>query len=84
VDVLAEASRFSPPAPRGTDTTAGMTRREQEVLQLLAEGHSDRQIADALSISPHTVGHHVSSILAKLSVPTRAAAASHAVRLGLV
>jgi predicted ATPase/DNA-binding CsgD family transcriptional regulator len=84
VDVLAEEFRLPMPARRVTDTTAGMTRREREVLQLLAEGLSDRQIADALSISPHTAGHHVSSILAKLGVPTRAAAASHAVRLGLV
>ncbi len=66
-----EAFRVPSPAPRGPDTTAGMTRREREVLQLLAEGHSDRQIAEALSISPHTAGHHVSSILAKLGVPTR-------------
>jgi DNA-binding NarL/FixJ family response regulator len=54
------------------------------VLRLLAEGHSDRQIAAALSISPKTVGNHVSRILAKLDVETRTAAATHALRGGLV
>jgi predicted ATPase/DNA-binding NarL/FixJ family response regulator len=62
----------------------GLTRREQEILRLLAEGHSDRQIAAALSISPKTVGNHVSRILAKLDVETRTAAATQALRVGLV
>jgi DNA-binding CsgD family transcriptional regulator len=61
-----------------------LTSREQDVLQLLAEGHSDRQIAAALSISPKTAGNHVSRILAKLNVETRTAAATLAVRRGLV
>ncbi|MBA2557983.1 MAG: tetratricopeptide repeat protein [Chloroflexi bacterium] len=61
----------------------GLTRREAEVLCLLAEGHADKEIAAALNISRHTVGHHVASILAKLGVGSRAAAAAHAVRQGL-
>jgi non-specific serine/threonine protein kinase len=61
-----------------------LTSREREVLQLLAKGHSDRQIAAALSISPKTVGNHVSRILAKLDVETRTAAATQALRGGLV
>lgn len=61
----------------------GLTRREAEVLRLLAEGHADKEIAAALNISRHTVGHHVASILAKLGVGSRAAAAAHAVRRGL-
>jgi DNA-binding CsgD family transcriptional regulator len=60
-----------------------LTLRERDVLRLLVEGQSDRQIAAALSISPKTVGNHVSSILAKLDVETRTAAATQAVRRGL-
>ena len=62
----------------------GLTPRERDVLRLLAEGQSDRQIAAALSISPKTVGNHVSSILSKLEVETRTAAAAQALRRGLV
>jgi DNA-binding CsgD family transcriptional regulator/tetratricopeptide (TPR) repeat protein len=62
----------------------GLTLREREVLRLLVEGHSDRQIAEALSISRKTAGNHVSRILAKLDVETRTAAATQAVRRGLV
>jgi predicted ATPase/DNA-binding CsgD family transcriptional regulator len=61
----------------------GLTRREAEVLRLLAEGHADKEIAAALNISRHTAGHHVASILAKLGLESRAAAAAHAVRHGL-
>ena len=61
-----------------------LTSRERDVLRLLVEGYSDRQIAAALSISPKTAGNHVSRILAKLEVETRTAAATQAVRRGLV
>jgi non-specific serine/threonine protein kinase len=57
-----------------------LTARERDVLRLLTEGLSDRQIATTLSISPKTAGKHVSRILAKLGVETRTAAATHAVR----
>jgi DNA-binding NarL/FixJ family response regulator len=60
-----------------------LSRREREVLALLASGQSNQQIADALFVSRRTVTNHVSSILAKLGVTTRAAAAAHAVRQGL-
>lgn len=63
---------------------AGLTPREIEVLQLLVEGLSDREIAEALYLSPRTVGWHVNHILAKLDVPTRTAAAAAALRRGLV
>ena len=72
------------PVPAVPFAAAGLSAREREVLSLLVEGHSDRQIADALSISPKTAGNHVSSILAKLGVETRTAAATQAVRRGLV
>jgi DNA-binding CsgD family transcriptional regulator len=62
----------------------GLTPREREVLQLIAIGQADREIAAALYISHRTVHHHVSSILRKLGVATRAAAAHIALVEGLV
>ena len=65
---------------RRTGDELGLTSRERDVLALLAEGRTDRQIAEALFISPRTVAMHVSSILAKLGVPNRGAAAAVAHR----
>ncbi|HEU0163571.1 MAG TPA: LuxR C-terminal-related transcriptional regulator [Thermomicrobiales bacterium] len=53
-----------------------LSRREREVLVLIAQGMTDREIAERLFISRPTVSKHVTSILAKLGVPTRAAAAA--------
>jgi DNA-binding NarL/FixJ family response regulator len=61
---------------------APLTKRETEVLSLLAEGCSNLQIADRLYISRRTAEHHVASILAKLDLKTRAEAAAYAVRDG--
>jgi len=61
----------------------GLTRRECEVLALVAAGRSNRQIAQVLFISPKTASVHVSNILAKLDVHTRVEAAAIAHRLGL-
>lgn len=63
---------------------AGLTRREQEVLELLCEALSNEQIAERLVLSVRTVDHHVSAILGKLGVPTRQLAAETAQRSGLV
>jgi ATP/maltotriose-dependent transcriptional regulator MalT len=62
----------------------GVTRREREVLGLLADGLTNRQIAERLVISEHTVHRHVTNILRKLDLPSRTAAAAHAVRSGVV
>jgi ATP/maltotriose-dependent transcriptional regulator MalT len=62
----------------------GVTRREQEVLRLLAEGLTNRQIAARLVISEHTVHRHVTNILRKLDLPSRTAAAAHVARAGLL
>jgi DNA-binding NarL/FixJ family response regulator len=61
-----------------------LTPREREVLALLAEGRTNRQLAEALTVSEKTVKTHVSSILAKLHLPDRTAAALYAVRGGPV
>ena len=63
---------------------AGLSERELEVLKLVALGLSDREIADRLVLSPHTVHRHVANIRTKLRLPSRAAAAAQAARLGLI
>ena len=65
-------------------THSQLTAREREVLGLLAVGHTDRKIAESLTISPRTVNRHMSNIFIKLDVPSRAAAAVYAVRRGLI
>ena len=52
----------------------GLTRREGEVLELICAEHTNAEIAAKLFLSVKTVDHHVSAVLAKLGVPTRAAA----------
>jgi DNA-binding NarL/FixJ family response regulator len=64
--------------------TSDLTRREQEVLALVAEGPTNRQIADALFISESTAGVHVSNIVGKLGVAGRLEAATLAHRTGLL
>lgn len=63
---------------------AGLTRREQEVLSVLAGGATNPEIAAALHLSERTVAHHVSAILTKLAAPTRTAAVSAAREAGLL
>ena len=70
-------------APPFNAPPAGLTPREQEVLRLVAEGRSNRAIADSLFLSERTVEHHVQHILAKLDLDSRTAAATYAVRHGL-
>jgi DNA-binding CsgD family transcriptional regulator/tetratricopeptide (TPR) repeat protein len=77
------------PVPRGKSRTtrdhaAGLTARQAEVLQLLDEGLSNTEIADRLFVSPRTIEHHVSAILAKLDSNTRAEAVTRAHTDGLL
>ena len=62
----------------GEPAPGGLTARELEVLRLVAEGRTNRAIADALVLSERTVERHVSNIFAKLRVPSRAAATAYA------
>ncbi|TDD84074.1 helix-turn-helix transcriptional regulator [Actinomadura darangshiensis] len=70
-------------APRGGSAPLGLTPREFEVLRLVAEGRSNRDIAEALFISAKTASVHVSNILGKLDVASRGEAAATAHRLAL-
>jgi len=64
--------------------SGGLTRREIEVLLLVAEGLNNQMIAERLFVSEHTVHRHLANILNKLDVSTRAAAVAQAVRRGLL
>jgi DNA-binding CsgD family transcriptional regulator len=69
---------------RVTRGSGELSARELEVLGLVAEGLSDRAIAERLVLSPHTVHRHVSNILAKLGENSRTAAVARATRQGLL
>ncbi|HUH07216.1 MAG TPA: HD domain-containing phosphohydrolase [Egibacteraceae bacterium] len=70
-------------APRRRTWPAGLTDREVEVLRLISQGRSNRQVASQLVISPKTVGRHVENIYAKAGISTRAGAAVFALHHGL-
>jgi DNA-binding CsgD family transcriptional regulator len=69
-------------APVVATNTFGLSRREREVLLLIAEGRTNREIGERLFISQKTVGVHVGNILSKLRVSGRVEAAAVAIRLG--
>jgi NarL family two-component system response regulator LiaR len=71
-------------APTDGDVAERLTRREREVLELLARGLSNKRIARELGIAEKTVKTHVGHVLAKLGVTDRTQAAVRAVRAGLV
>jgi non-specific serine/threonine protein kinase len=87
-DALTVPAQAISAAPVGKPLTAaarhGLTSREAEVLQLVREGCSNRQIGERLFISERTARTHVQHILDKLDVATRAAAAAYAVEHGLI
>lgn len=70
-------------APRRRSWPAGLTDREVEVLQLISEGRTNREVAGALVISVKTVGRHIENIYSKIGVSTRAGAAVFALQHGL-
>jgi DNA-binding CsgD family transcriptional regulator/tetratricopeptide (TPR) repeat protein len=71
------------PRPATRDNPANLTRREVEVLELVAQGLRNAEIAQRLFVSRKTVDHHLSAILRKLDVDTRGEASAEAARLGL-
>jgi DNA-binding NarL/FixJ family response regulator len=74
---------LAPPAPARRQA-GGLTRREAEILGLVAAGLSNKQIAARLTLSEHTVHRHVANVLLKLGVSSRAAAAAYAAKHGLL
>jgi pimeloyl-ACP methyl ester carboxylesterase/DNA-binding CsgD family transcriptional regulator len=85
---LGVAEDAPPLVPRGGPAQLpgenDLTSRETEVLVLVASGLSDREIAERLVLSPHTVHRHVANVRTKLGLPTRAAAVAAAARRGLL
>ena len=67
----------------GPEHPEPLTERETDVLRLLAQGHSNKEIARRLSVGEQTVKTHVGHVLHKLGVSSRTQAALHAVRIGL-
>jgi NarL family two-component system response regulator YdfI len=83
-DVEAAFPAFSPGFRPLGELAEPLTRRESEVLQMLAAGLGNKEIAVRLAISGHTVKFHVASILGKLGAETRTEAVSLGIRRGLV
>jgi predicted ATPase/DNA-binding CsgD family transcriptional regulator len=69
---------------RGTQHVAGLSNREVEVLRLVAEGQTNREVAEALFLSEKTVARHLTTIFTKIGVENRAGATAFAFRHGLV
>lgn len=86
VDAIIAGTAVASTTPLKVDaaTEAGLTKREIEVLRLLVEGYSDKEIGEALFISHRTAMTHVLNILNKLGVNSRTAAAAWALRHGVV
>ena len=74
----------APAVSRQRTPVSEISPRERDVLRCLAEGLTNRQIAERLFVSEHTIHRHITSILRKLDLPTRTAAAAHALRAGLL
>jgi len=77
-------SEMKPTSSGVSPAAKNLTKREREILALVAEGMSNREIAERLVLSPETVKSHVAAILEKLNVSDRTQAAIYAVRNGLV
>lgn len=73
-----------PPQDESAGRAAGLSAREREVLELLGSGATNREIAERLHLSPHTIKEHTSALYRKLEVRNRAEAVQRAQRLGLV
>jgi NarL family two-component system response regulator LiaR len=84
VQLSPQASAYLMRELRTPETIEALTEREMEVLRLLVQGHSNKEIARALQIAEDTVKVHVKHILAKLGVQSRTQAVLYAIRLGLV
>lgn len=74
---------FPPQAETAASGAVGLTAREREVLQLIGSGATNREIAEQLHLSPHTIKEHTSALYRKLEVRNRAEAVQRAQRLGL-
>ncbi len=84
MDLPQQAATSAGSKPIDPAALKGLTPRELEVLRQVAEGKTDKEIAEVLVISPRTANRHIANIFLKLDVTTRAAAAAYAIRNRLV
>jgi HD-GYP domain-containing protein (c-di-GMP phosphodiesterase class II) len=82
--VLSAAGHVRSPIGRRGAGPLGLTEREIEVLRLIARGHTNRDVAATLQLSPKTIGRHVENVYSKIGVSTRAGAALVAMEHGLL
>lgn len=66
------------------ESRPSLTPRQLQTIRLIADGHSNKIIADMLGFSQHTAKYHVKQVVSKLGCTTRAAAAVTAIRMGLI
>jgi DNA-binding NarL/FixJ family response regulator len=83
VNELARRSAAAAPAKADKEIIAQLTDREREVLRLLGQGYSNKEVGEALYITEGTAKNHVSSVIEKLGLRDRTQAALWAVRHGL-
>jgi non-specific serine/threonine protein kinase len=82
---LEQATAIDDRVPGAQNTSDDpLTAREREVLELIAQGRSNREIAEALFVTEHTVKYHVASLFSRLDVTSRAEAVARAASLGLL
>jgi two-component system nitrate/nitrite response regulator NarL len=81
---LLSQARVPPDRLSRASPNSRLTGREQETLELLAQGFSNRQIARRLGISEHGAKRYVSNVLAKLNCPNRTSAVAWAIKSGLI
>jgi DNA-binding NarL/FixJ family response regulator len=82
--LLVEDYREMAKVAKSQDTSEQLTDREREILKLLAEGHSTREIARMLVISPKTVERHKTNLMAKLDIHNRLDLFKYALRKGII
>ena len=82
--VLTEAPTTAPGAPAGPELLEQLTRRHREILRLIAEGNTNKEIAARLGISPKTVDAHRTELMARLDIHDVAGLVRYAIRAGLV
>ena len=82
--VLTEAPTTAPAAPAGSELLEQLTRRHREILTLIAEGNTNKEIAAKLGISPKTVDAHRTELMARLDIHDVAGLVRYAIRAGLV
>ena len=84
VDAAAESEKFVDPATKGVRGHSALTRRQRQILQQYADGHSTAQVARRLGLSAETVRTHTKAILARLPARDRAHAVAVALRTSLI